>query len=164
MQTYFPDKEIEIRYYSVAKIRQQFNFNDEIHQKSVIFADNLRRLRNCLTKTGVIFKPSGILKIRQSDTCKKCGTTDYKFQEKGVDVSLAVDLVADTLNNQVDHIIIVSSDTDLLPALKIAAKSNKQITYLGFEKQITYAIAHLATTTKTISNSDIIEAYLYAFT
>lgn len=163
IKQHFPNQEIEIRYYSITKIRQQTNYGDEIYRKSVLFADNLRRLRNCLAQTGVIFRPAGTLKIRCSDTCKKCGTTDYKFQEKGVDVGLAVDIVADALNNQVDRIVIVSSDTDLIPALRIVKNSHKQITYVHFENQSTHAISHLANDTKIIQNSDVIEAYLRIF-
>lgn len=154
---------MEIRYYSVTKIRQQTNYGDEIHQKSIRFADNLRRLRNCLTKTGVIFKPAGTLKVRPSDACKQCGATDYKFQEKGVDVGLAVDIAADSLSNQVNHIIIISSDTDLIPALKIAKTAHRLITYVDFEGQSTHAISRLADATKTIQNADITEAYIHAF-
>ncbi len=108
----FPNEQLEIRYYGVAKIRRRDNYGAEIQEKSIQFADNLRRMRSCLSKTGVKFRATGVLKVRDRDECKKCGATDYKFQEKGVDVGLAVDIVADSLRNNVDHIILVSSDTD----------------------------------------------------
>lgn len=90
-------------------------------------------MRNCLAKTGVEFRATGVLKVRDRDECKKCGATGYNFQEKGVDVGLAVDIVADSLRNQVDHIILVSSDTDLVPAIKVAKEAGRKITYVGFD-------------------------------
>ncbi len=155
----FPSEQLEIRYYGVAKIRQQRNYGEEIQEKSVQFADNLRRMRNCLAKTDVEFRATGVLKVRDRDECKKCGATDYKFQEKGVDVGLAVDIVADSLRNQVDHIILVSSDTDLVPAIKVAKEAGRKITYVGFDNQITRLLSSLADSTQVIRDNEVIEAY-----
>lgn len=159
----FPNEELEIRYYSVAKIRQQRNYGEEIQEKSIKFADNLRRMRNCLAKTGVEFRATGVLKVRDRDECKKCGATDYKFQEKGVDVGLAVDIVADSLRNQVNRIILVSSDTDLVPAIKVAKEAGRKITYVGFDNQITRLLSSLADSTQVIRDSEVIEAYRRTF-
>lgn len=158
-----PHEKLEIRYYGVDKIRQQQNYGVDIREKSIRFADNLRRLRSCLAKTGVSYRATGVLKVRDRDECKKCGATDYKFQEKGVDVGLAVDIVADSLKKQVDHIILVSSDTDLIPAIKIAKESGRQITYVGFSNQITKSLSSLADSTQVIRDNEVIEAYRRMF-
>ena len=42
------------------------------------------------------------------------------YHEKGVDVNIAVDMLVATYENLCDRIILVSSDTDLLPAVKKA--------------------------------------------
>lgn len=42
--------------------------------------------------------------------------TDDDWHEKGVDVNIAVDILVATFENLCDRIILVSSDTDLLPA------------------------------------------------
>ncbi len=159
----FPSEQVEIRYYGVAKIRQQRNYGEEIQEKSIQFADNLRRMRSCLAKTGAEFRATGVLKVRDRDECKKCGATDYKFQEKGVDVGLAVDIVADSLRNQVDHIILVSSDTDLVPAIKVAKEAGRKITYVGFDNQITRLLSSLANSTQVIRDNEVIEAYRRMF-
>lgn len=159
----FPNEELVIRYYGVAKIRQQKNYGETIQEKSIRFADNLRRMRNCLAKTGVEFRATGVLKVRDRDECKKCGATDYKFQEKGVDVGLAVDLVADALRNRVSHIILISSDTDLVPAIKVAKEAGIRITYVGFDNQITRLLSSLADSTQIIRDSEVIEAYRRMF-
>ena len=55
-----------------------------------------------------------------------------KIREKGTDVKIAVDLVIGAVDNLYNTAIIVSSDTDLIPAIKYAAYKNKKIEYVGF--------------------------------
>lgn len=156
----FPDEKIEIRYYGTGKIKRQTQYGKTIEKKTITFADNLRRLKNCLKKTGVVFKPAGSLKVRETDLCRKCKSSSYKLQEKGVDVGLAVDLVSDALTKQVNHIILLSSDTDLLPAIQNARKNPKvKITFVGFSGELVRAISACSDATKELSDDDIIEAY-----
>ncbi len=63
----FPNEQLEIRYYGVAKIRRRDNYGAEVQEKSIQFADNLRRMRSCLSKTGVEFRATGVLKVRDRD-------------------------------------------------------------------------------------------------
>lgn len=46
----------------------------------------------------------------------------FRAQEKGIDVSLAIDLVEAAMNNTYDAMIVFSCDTDLLPALELVKK------------------------------------------
>lgn len=154
-----PNENPEIRYYGVAKIRRQEEYGVEIREKSEKFADNLRRLKGCLSKTNVKYFPVGILKVRDRDECKVCGVKDYKFQEKGVDVGLAVDIVRDVLENKVDHIVLVSSDTDLMPAIRIAREKKVRITYIAFDSQITQSISRQSDATQIFRDYEIIEAF-----
>ncbi|MBI2029815.1 NYN domain-containing protein [Candidatus Gottesmanbacteria bacterium] len=66
--------------------------------------------------------------------------TDGKFHEKGVDVNIAVDTLVATYEDICDHIIIVSSDTDLLPAIKKAREKKKIIEYIGFSHMRSHAM------------------------
>lgn len=156
----FPGEQLDIRYYGVAWIRRQRDFGAEIQEKSIQFADNLRRMRACLARTGVEFRETGVLKVRDRDACKRCGATDYKFQEKGVDVGLAVDIVADSLRGQTEHIVLISSDTDLIPAVKIAREVGVRITYVGFDNQITRLLSQRADSTQVIRDNEVVEAYM----
>lgn len=160
LQNLFPDKNIEIRYYGTKKIKKQTKYGKTIEKKTVLFADNLRRLKTCLEKTGVIFRSAGSLKVRDTDVCKKCKRSSYKLQEKGVDVGLAVDLVSDALTKQVSHIILLSSDTDLIPAINSAKQNYKvKITYVGFTDSMVRAISACTNEHKSIENDMVIEAY-----
>jgi uncharacterized protein (TIGR00288 family) len=155
----FPNEKMIIRFYSVAKIKQQRNFGKAIFNKSIKFADNLRKMRNCLTKTNVEYRATGLLKVRDSDKCKKCGATDYKFMEKGVDVGLAVDMVRDVMSDSVDHIILLSSDMDIMPAILIAQEFGRKITYVGFSNRLTGALSFRADVTQVLRDEEVIEAW-----
>ena len=151
--------DIEIRYYGVSKIKQQRGYGEYMLEKSVKFADNLRKLKNCLTKYGVKYISCGQLRPRNSDKCKNCGFEDYKFQEKGVDVGIAVNIVCDVLEKRVEHIILISSDTDLVPAIRIAKDKGAKITYISFDKMIIRPLSVLSNSTIAIRAHEVAEAY-----
>ncbi len=57
---------------------------------------------------------------------------DHEIREKGVDVKIAIDLVIDGIEDKYDTAIIVSSDTDLIPAIKYIQSKGKNVEYIGF--------------------------------
>lgn len=57
---------------------------------------------------------------------------DNKIREKGVDVQIAIDLVIGVAENSYDTAIVVSSDTDLIPAIKYVRSKGKIVEYVGF--------------------------------
>jgi uncharacterized LabA/DUF88 family protein len=48
------------------------------------------------------------------------------FEQKGVDMRIGLDIAAYSANHAVDRIILVSADTDCVPALKYARKAGLQ--------------------------------------
>ncbi len=66
--------------------------------------------------------------------------SDGKFHEKGVDVQIAVDQVRGAIKNEYYKCFLISSDTDLLPAIQIAKDEKKKIIYVGFENFISRAL------------------------
>ncbi|MBR3595341.1 NYN domain-containing protein [Candidatus Saccharibacteria bacterium] len=160
ISTFIKNDGLEIRYYGVKHIYRNDNYGEEILEKSIRFSDSLRRFKNYLAKNNIKYIPKGSLKVRITDECKNCGYIDYKFQEKGVDVGLAVDLVRDALEHNVDHIILLSSDTDLLPALQIVKEKNIKLSYIAFKKQVTVSLAKIADQVFYLENQQVINAYL----
>lgn len=69
-------KDTEIRYYGVSKIKQQKDYGEYMLEKSIKFADNLRKLKNPLAKYSVKYIPCGQLRPRNADTCRNCGFED----------------------------------------------------------------------------------------
>jgi uncharacterized LabA/DUF88 family protein len=121
--------------------------------------DSQRRLKNSLAKQAILFIESGRLKLRDGDTCKVCGAQDSHFQEKGVDVRMAIDLVLDSQKSDVKSIILLSSDTDLLPAVDIVRESEKKLIYVGFSDRLTNALVSGANETQIIRDSEVIAAF-----
>ena len=72
--------------------------------------------------------------------------TEKRYHEKGVDVQIAVDLLVGAYENLYDIAILVSSDTDLLPAIEKVRQLKKKIEYVGFSHKPSFAM---------IKNSDV---------
>lgn len=153
-----PSDEIEIKYYG-AKVKVINHLGDEIKAKSLRFSDNLRRLRNTLNQQSIKYIESGKLKLRDSDECKECGHKDLRFQEKGVDVGIAVDMIVDASAGGFDQAVLLSSDTDLIPAIKVVRSLVTDVVYMGFVDKLTNAIISQVTRTETIRDSEIIDAF-----
>ncbi len=74
--------------------------------------------------------------LKTEDFTIKPGRIMYdngRIREKGVDVKLSVDLVIGAVDNVYDTAIVISSDTDLIPAIQYARYNKKKIVeYIGF--------------------------------
>lgn len=161
LEKLFPMENLEIRFYGIAHIRKNKSLDDDTKIKAQIFADNFRRIRSSLAKQNINYIASGTLIARDSEPCKKCGFHKVHFIEKGVDVSLATSLVNDAATNQVDKIILLSSDMDMLPAITLAKDiHHKSIVYVGFAKHLTAALLSKANDYRSIRSQDIINIYL----
>src|SRR5712692_1611558 len=53
--------------------------------------------------------------------------SDGKFHEKGVDVQIAVDMLVAAYEDLCERIYLVSSDTDLIPAIQKAQEKGKTV-------------------------------------
>lgn len=78
-----------------------------------------------------------------------------KYHEKGVDVQLAVDLLVGAYENTYDTAIILSSDTDLIPAVKKVKELGKSVEYIGFAHRPTIALQTHATLSRLLIKEEI---------
>lgn len=79
-----------------------------------------------------------------------------RSREKGIDVKIAVDLIAGAIDKKYDAAIIVSSDADLVPAIDwIRKRLKKKVEYIGFSIQKTDTHEATKPTKTMIYNSDI---------
>lgn len=53
--------------------------------------------------------------------CRSCGARWIGHEEKETDVQIAVHMIADAMRDEVDRLIVISADTDLVPAVKMIA-------------------------------------------
>ncbi|MDP2676505.1 MAG: NYN domain-containing protein [bacterium] len=132
------------------------------------FAEHLSRGRNLISKryyVGVVRNTDGSKKSEQlvsgqqkflkglenEDYAIKRGKVIYSFghtREKGVDVKIAADLIIGAIDNIYDTAILVSSDTDLIPALNYVRYKNKGIEYVGFSHNPSFGL--IKNSTKSI--------------
>ena len=81
---------------------------------------------------------------------------DGAFYEKGVDVKLAVDIVVGAYENLYDVAIVVSSDTDLIPAVQKVKALGKEVEYVGFAHKPSFGMQKHATLSKLLLKDEII--------
>ncbi|MDO8462729.1 MAG: NYN domain-containing protein [bacterium] len=81
---------------------------------------------------------------------------DGDYHEKGVDVQLAVDLLVDAYEGTCDTFIIVSSDTDLIPAIRKVRALGKNVEYIGFAHQPSLGLQKYVTTSRLLIKEEIV--------
>lgn len=77
------------------------------------------------------------------------------LHEKGVDVEIAVSILVAAYEDVADRIILVSSDTDLLPAIKKAQEKGKVVEYIGFSHQASVALIAKCCKSRLLDKSDL---------
>lgn len=131
------DKIIQATYYVGAVRTDGSSFTQKLFSKQ-------RRLLSHLKKHRFTYSLGYLLK------------SNNKFHEKGVDVNIAVDMLVATYEDLCDSIILVSSDTDLLPAIKKAKEKGKNVQYIGFSHQPSLAMVANCTESKLLTKEDLL--------
>lgn len=78
-----------------------------------------------------------------------------QFREKGVDVKLAVDVVLKAVKDQYDTVILVSSDTDLIPAIEAIREFGKRVEYVGFSHRQSFALLKAAASSRLLRKQEL---------
>jgi len=83
---------------------------------------------------------------------------DGNIREKGVDVKIAVDLVIGANDNLYDIAIVISSDTDLIPAIQYARNAKKKnVEYIGFGTNPSLGMIKESSISRVFSNTDLVK-------
>ena len=62
--------------------------------------------------------------LKKTSTCRKCGASHIHYEEKETDVRIATTIVRDVVLDKCDISIIVSADSDLVPAIELIREFN----------------------------------------
>jgi len=81
--------------------------------------------------------------------------SDGNYHEKGVDVQIAVDMVVAAYENLCDRIILISSDTDLAPAIKKTREKGKIVEYVGFSHKPSIAMVSFCSESTLLKKEDL---------
>jgi len=100
-----------------------YDQSDEIKRKSAEAIRAQSIFMNQIQNQKIHFIKVGYLRARETDPCEQCTHQTWKLAEKGVDVGLAVRMLTEA--NPETEIVVISADTDLLPAFKAANKLSK---------------------------------------
>ena len=134
------DRELVSKRYYVGQVRNTDHTakSEELVRKQQIFVDTLRNT-GFDVKLGKIMYDAG------------------RIREKGVDVKLAIDIVIGASDNLYDTAIVVSSDTDLIPALKYVVNGKKkQIEYVGFAGSPSFGMLKESTIQRIVTKADLL--------
>lgn len=156
LERIFQDLQIdEIRYYGT-KIRTYDIKQKEVLEHANKMVESQRRFKRNLTNQGIDFIVAGSLRVREN-TCYHCKKTGMIFKEKGVDVRLATDLLSESGKGTVQ--IVVSSDSDLLPALKRSKDLKSRLIYLHHAEQPNYAMIKVSHESRVFTHNQIVKSY-----
>ena len=149
------DKNLPIRFYAAkAKI---VNTSPALKAKTTDIVSSQRKLRQVLKKQSIDFINSGQLAIRTDDKHDYGDSQRWYLKEKGVDVRIAVDMVQHS--KTLGTIYLASSDTDLLPAIKVARANHCKVVYISFENRLIKAIRNNADAILEIKNSEVAKSF-----
>jgi uncharacterized LabA/DUF88 family protein len=102
-----------------------------------------QRLFSHLKEQGLLVKPGFLME------------NGGKYHEKGVDVKIAVDLLVGAYDNLYDVAIVLSSDTDLIPAIKKIRHLGKELEYVGFSHNPSLALQKRANLSRLLLRDDL---------
>ena len=77
------------------------------------------------------------------------------YKEKGVDVRIALDLYRLAIENQYDKAILISSDSDLVPAVKMVQALGKEVEYVGFSHNTSMALIKECKAKRLLARDDL---------
>ncbi len=78
------------------------------------------------------------------------------FHEKGVDVNIAVDLLVASYEHLCERLYLVSSDTDLIPAIAKAQEKGTTVIYIAFSHQVSKALVSACKETQTLTKETLV--------
>lgn len=126
------------RYY-VGQIKQ---YPD--NPKSIQLYDSQQKLLQKLKNEGIYSVLGRIQKIGD------------KYQEKGVDVRIGLDLLEGAYEDRYDTALVISSDGDLSPAFELVCRKGKRVESIMFDKKFSIALQKQAATFRILNENDLL--------
>lgn len=128
----------------------KLRFDPDSPQKSKQLIEEQRQLKTHLEASGFEVVLAGQVR-GQGEGRRKI------FKEKGVDVRIAVDMVASACDGRASQVIVASSDSDLQPAIHEAKKRGVFCVYLGFEQNPNKGLTYTTGRAILIRNAEVLQ-------
>lgn len=130
---------VKSKYYCIGKIQAK-----QQDKKARKMMANQQSLVTKLQKQGFIIQFGFLLK------------TGNKFHEKGVDVQIATNLLKGAFKNTYDKAYLLTSDSDLIPAIIEAQSAGKKVIYVGFKHKLSFALLRTCKNAKLLQKKDLL--------
>lgn len=139
-------KELNLRQtssFSFAMFVKYISKNTKVQRKyycvgKIMAKQNDKKAREMMAK-----QQSFVTKLQKQDFVIQFGyllKSDAHFHEKGVDVQIATDLLAGAFEDEFDKAFLLTSDSDLIPAIQKVKSIGKEVVYVGFENKPSFAL------------------------
>lgn len=138
----------EIRYYIGAVKRQMGPDKDKSEKLYAGQQKLLAKLQSC----GVVVILGNLIQH-----------PDKTFHEKGVDVRLAVEMIRLAREDKYDTAYLLSSDTDLVPAVEEVHSFGKKVVYVGMPKGQSFGLTKASDNTILLREEDVIPFFIPTF-
>ncbi len=105
-----------------------------------------------------------IAKLQQQEIAVILGNLiqhpDKSFHEKGVDVRIAVEMIRLARENKYDTAYLLSSDTDLVPAVEEVHSFGKKVIYVGIPKGQSFGLTKASDSIILLRDEDVVPYFL----
>lgn len=142
-----------IRYYA-SKIHI-IDKTPELKERTERYATDAEAWRKVLESQHVDYVEAGHLLVRDGKPCVECGHREPVLVEKGVDVTIATDMIRSSGDNV--RLVLLSSDGDLMPAVLESKRRGAELVYIGFRGVSNAALARTADKRLTITSKNAAE-------
>lgn len=146
----FKNENVDLATFYFAKLHS----SRHTQEKSQELIEREAQLRKHLEQQGFRYITGGSVRSR----VRNDGIT---FEEKGVDVRIAVDILQDIYEDKVGKIILASSDSDLQPVVYAAKAKHIPVVYLGFQVRPNRGLILTTDHTLLVTNDDIAHFIIY---
>ena len=133
-----------------------------LEKKSVVLIESQRRLKRYLTNDGVDFITSGHVRLQSFVPAGKTRREKVSFKEKGVDVRLAIDVMANVCDKKVKAVFLASSDSDMIPVVREVQGRGAKVFYVGFATQPNKGLIATCDQSILFRDDEIVESYRMA--
>jgi uncharacterized LabA/DUF88 family protein len=125
---------IEIRYYYSPFIQQ---VNSDIYNKQYTYVENIKQVSVVKLITGKnIKKPIVLPELMMGKLLSHFDKdTLFSYVEKGIDVNIAIDMVSLAHHGYFEDMILISGDSDFVPAITEVRKLHKTVQVAAFRDE-----------------------------
>ncbi len=148
------EKKLEIVYVAARVSMPKNRVPVQLKQKISAVNEANRQWTADLKRQNIIVEKAGFLRVKESGKCFSCGKKTLGLQEKGVDVRVGVDLLGAKASSRV---VLISSDSDLIPAI-VAAKA--KVDYFCYAGWLNRAIAANCAKTLTYDDKHVLKHFI----